>query len=358
MIRQLLDGDYAGLELVHVPMRFSASTSEMGKPAVKKVIQLLLVIGRIWKARMLTGSRVLYYPPAGPNLIPVLRDTVILLATRWAFKRVIFHFHAGGVSEYVARLPWPFRALVRSAYHGADTAIVLSDLNPDDGLQLGAKTQVTLPNGIEDHAMLFTGRDRAAQPEVPEILFVGVLRESKGVSVLVDACHRLSDRAVPYRLRLVGTFDSMEYEASIRLLVQARGMANAVEFSGVLVGDEKWMAYARAQIFCFPTFFESETHGVVLLEAMQFGLPVVATSWRGVPSVVEAGETGLLVPVRDPAALADALERLLVDGNLRARMGQLGRRRYEQCFTPDRWRAAVGDILRGKGAVFAAISDQ
>ena len=88
---------------------------------------------------------------------------------------------------------------------------------------------------------------------------------------------------------------------------------------------------------------------MVLLEAMQFGLPVVATRWRGIPSVVADGVNGYLVPVRDSATLADRLARLLRDEALARRMGAAGRRAYEERFTLERFHRdlqAVFDSLR------------
>jgi glycosyltransferase involved in cell wall biosynthesis len=81
---------------------------------------------------------------------------------------------------------------------------------------------------------------------------------------------------------------------------------------------------------------------------MQFSLPVVATRWRGVPSVVVDGESGVLVPVRNPARLEAALATLLQDPDLRARMGSRGRELYLQRFTDERFRrdmeAALGEL--------------
>jgi len=69
--------------------------------------------------------------------------------------------------------------------------------------------------------------------------------------------------------------------------------------------------------FCFPTFFESETFGVVLLEAMQFSLPIVATRWRGIPSIITDGDNGFLVDPKDPIGLSEKLETLLRDPAMR-----------------------------------------
>ena len=79
-------------------------------------------------------------------------------------------------------------------------------------------------------------------------------------------------------------------------------------FLGTRTGTRQGRCFLDSDVFCYPTHFESETFGLVLLEAMQFELPIVATRWRGVPSSVEDGENGFLVPVRDPPRWPTRLE--------------------------------------------------
>lgn len=71
---------------------------------------------------------------------------------------------------------------------------------------------------------------------------------------------------------------------------------------------------------------------------MMFNLPVVATDWRGLPEIVIEGQTGFLVPPKDAENLADRLERLILNPELRISMGKAGRRRYEKCFTVQKFR--------------------
>jgi glycosyltransferase involved in cell wall biosynthesis len=92
--------------------------------------------------------------------------------------------------------------------------------------------------------------------------------------------------------------------------------------------------YRRAALFVMPSYYE--TFGISCLEAMAFGLPVVATRAGGLPEVVEDGVTGLLVPPGDSAALADAICRLLADADLRQRLGETGRERVVANFTAER----------------------
>ena len=348
MMENLLRSSFEGVEIQHVRMAFSRTMGELGRPRARKLALLPVVILQIVLAR-LRGGRVLYYPPAGPEKVAMYRDLVLLLATRWMFPKTIFHFHAGGISELYPTLGPGLRWLFRRAYFSPDIAIRTSALAPPDPALIGARVEVVVENGIEDVA------PRPPLPPSPDrahpatILYVGLLRESKGVLVLLDACALLRARGLAFRLELVGAVPSPEMETRLRRTVRDRGMEDVVVFRGVLVGKAKHDAFAAADIFCFPTFFESETFGVVLVEAMQFSLPVVATAWRGIPAVVEDRVTGFLVPVADSEALAERLAQLIAEPSLRQAMGSRGRARYESRYSLPRFRddmQAVFELLR------------
>ncbi len=115
--------------------------------------------------------------------------------------------------------------------------------------------------------------------------------------------------------------------------IAKNGLTGKVEFLGVLSGAEKHARFAACDVFCFPSWFEAESFGLVLVEAMQFAKPVVSTLWRGIPSVVENGVNGYLVPVQDADAVAEKLLALARDPDLRRRMGEAGRRIFEERFT-------------------------
>lgn len=340
MIENMLLGRYERLRFHRVRMAFSRDMDEVGRVSFAKLLHLPALIARIAWARWRSGSRVLYYPPAGPDLIPFYRDVAILLATRWMFERTVFHFHAGGIGELYDRLSPIGRGLYRLAYRGVDLAILLSPLSPPDDVALGARHRAIVPYGIPDYAAQRRFSVDEATPEVragpPRILFVAVHRESKGLDVLLDAADELIRRGVDFRLECLGRFVSADYEVRVRGRVRGE-LARRVQFAGVRTGADKWAAFERADLLCLPSFFESETLGLVVIEAMQFGLPVVATRWRGIPFVVQPGRTGELVPIRDSAALADALETQIQDAKLRERMGANGRKRYLAEFTMDRW---------------------
>lgn len=356
MIRQLLDHPPPDTTLSHVRMAFSGDMDSVGKVRWRKFAHLAGVVTRILVARIWRRPAVLYYPPAGPGRVPVYRDLVILGLTRWAFRRTIFHFHASGLSQIHSRLTRVERWLFRHAYFRPDVAIQTSSANPPDGAFLQARHVVNVPYGLPDEFPRFQQRAAAerAGERAPRILFVGALYETKGLRVLMEAAGRLRAAGLDFRLDCVGRFESPDFEAEMQAMGRAGALAGRVAFPGVLTGDAKWRLYAHADVFCLPSFFESESFGLVNLEAMMFALPVVSTRWRGIPTVVSDGESGLLVPVRDPVALADALARLLRDAALRERLGAAGRRLYTERFSLDVWRRGMAQAFAladaGEGA--------
>lgn len=331
MIARLLELRSDRVLLFHVRLAYSDDIGSVGKFAFRKVWILFSTILKVWTARLRHGTQVLYYPPSGPAKVPVLRDIVFLLATRWMFRKVVFHFHAGGVSEFASQLPGILRPLFRLAYRKPDLVIRTAPQNPDDGAAFGARRNVVVPNGVED--MRGTVPESMAQPGQPlNILFTGVMTEGKGVLVALEGFKLATEQGLDARLGMMGKWSSESFRVRCEGFVQQHGLGDRVEFIGVLSGPEKFARFAACDIFCFPSFYDAETFGLVLLEAMQFAKPVVSTLWRGIPSVVADGSSGYLVPIREPKVVAEKL-LLLRDPELRRTMGLEGRRIFEREFT-------------------------
>jgi glycosyltransferase involved in cell wall biosynthesis len=330
MIEQMLAGTYRHIRFHHVPLTFSRELADVGRFQLAKLGHLPVVIGRIWWARFRYGARILYHPPAGPRLIPVLRDLVILLLTRPLFPATVFHFHAGGLSELLPRLPRPLRWLAWLAYRQPELAIRIAAATPPDAAAISAHREVLIPNGIADAC------PNGPPPRPPligravRLLFVGNLLETKGVLVLIEALRLLATRGVAFEATLVGAPVSSAFETRLHAAISAAGLTDHVHLTGLLTGAAKAAASASADIFCFPTFYEAEAFSVVVIEAMLYSLPVVTTNWRGLPDLVLDGVSGRLVPPRDPEALAQAIAQLLADPDQLQRMGAAGRAAYQR----------------------------
>ena len=175
---------------------------------------------------------------------------------------------------------------------------------------------------------------------VPTVLFVGRLVERKGVAHLIEAVARLRER--PLRLVIVG--DGPE-RPRLEALARSSGALDRVEFRGRVSDAELQRAYRDADVFVLPSVLDArgdtEGLGVVLLEAMNYGIPVIASRIGGIVDIVVEGETGLLVPPGDEAGLAAALDRVLGDPAFASRLGEAGRRRLAEQFS---WDAIVSRL--------------
>jgi len=343
MIEHLLSGKYRNVRLVHVRMAFSKKMDSAGRFKVSKLWELFSVLTRIVVARVWKMAQVLYYPPAGPDLVPVWRDIVLLVVTRWMFRATIFHFHASGLSEVYETIPRPLRFLFRVAYSRPDVAVCMSGRTAKDAKFLKSRQEFIVPYGIEDDAARWiTSRNPA--DVVAHILFVGVLREDKGIFVLIRACHLLFQAGVRFRVTCVGEFGSEEFRSSLMKYLATNGLTECIAFPGVLSGDAKFAAYSKADIFCFPSFFHSEAFPVVLLEALSFALPIVCTDWRGIPDIVD-DRCAFLVPIQDEFAVADKLRVLIENPDQRHTMGMAGRKRFLERFTLERYFASLQPVF-------------
>jgi glycosyltransferase involved in cell wall biosynthesis len=194
---------------------------------------------------------------------------------------------------------------------------------------------VVIPYGVQSGrlapAEAIARRAAAIRNEhhAPIALFVGRLVAYKGVDVLLEAM-----RGVPAVALLVGNGPQRE---ALQQKAKALGLSDRVKFLGEVTDDELAALYHACDIFVLPSITRQEAFGVVQLEAMASGKPVISTDLgTGVAWVNQHGETGLVVPPGDALALRDAMQRLLADPALCATMGAAAAHRARSVFSVDR----------------------
>lgn len=165
-------------------------------------------------------------------------------------------------------------------------------------------------------------------PAKPGIVLgtVAHLSREKGHGTLLEAARLLAGRGLSFHLVLVGEGRLRE---TLQTMARQFGLADRVTFTGFRQDSEALMR--QFDVFCLPSL--SEGLSSAILAAMASGQPVVSTRVGGIPELVQEGETGYLVSPDAPEELADALARLIGDGELRRKLGGAGRKRIESCFT-------------------------
>jgi len=270
------------------------------------------------------------------------RKAPFLLLARLFAVPVVLHLHSGRYEGFLRRQPPWRRRLIGRLFGRADRVVVLGSRMRalvTDEIGVPAARVAVLANAVPVPPAVPL-RDDA----VPLVLFLGELSADKGVPDLLRALAAPALSGLPWRAVLAGAGDR---DAAVRLAAEL-GIAGRVVLPGWQddAATRAWLA--QAEIGVLPSRFEGMPMAV--LEGMAWGLAMVATPVGEVPDLLVEGESGLLVPVGDVQALAEALARLLQDRALRRALQRAARARAERDFAVDAYARRLARLHRDVAA--------
>lgn len=214
------------------------------------------------------------------------------------------------------------------------TSAILSDMESAYQLSIDKKKLALLPFGIP--SPISSAVIEKKQKDEIQLLFVGRFEQRKGIDLILESLPYLLEQFKQLRIICIGdnSIPAAHGRPYLHDFLETYGTADwidRVNFLGHVDDTTLEQAYANCDIFIAPSRYES--FGLIYLEAMRFGKPCIGTIAGGIPEVVSDGETGILVPPGEAIALRLAIEKLIVDENLRVILGENGRRRYQEQFT-------------------------
>ncbi len=301
------------------------------------------------------------YVATAHNRTALLRDLPLVLTVRRGRPPLVLHLHGSECDRLGAPGARLFTALSRllvrraaavmllsaqerrawqAACPHVEFAVVMNPFVPTTRVAGGAVPQESAPAEAAPAAAPVVPPPGAAPAAAPHLFTVARLIPEKGVFDLLDALAIVCTHR-PCRLTIAGAGPARD---ELQRRIADRGLADSVTLAGYLSGDALDDAYRRADLFVLPTYF-AEGFPLSVMEAMSYGLPIVTTPIRGCADSLKAGENALFVPERDPAALAAAIERLLDDDDLRARMARANAAKVAE-FAPQRVLPRYAEILR------------
>lgn len=335
MIDYMLKSECKNVKFYHVRMSFSKEMDERGKYSIYKIMHSFSIILKVYYLKIKYQIDILYYPPSNLPRICVYRDSFILFFTRFLFKKTIFHFHAAGISDEFQKLRFFERKFIYLIYNKPDLAITSSKFNPADGDFFNSKKTLIIPLGIPDENKFPQSKNKDLKHI--NILFMGLMNSTKGEGYLLDAIYILKKKDYNVKLLLAGKFESEEYKKHYFNKIREYSLTDCVEYKGVVSGTDKRNLFLNSDIFCYPSFFSCESFGIVLLEAMQFNLPLVATRWRGIQSIVKNNKNGFLVDIKSAQQIAEAIEFFLLNKDKLVVFGDESRKIYLENYTIDKY---------------------
>ncbi len=223
-----------------------------------------------------------------------------------------------------------------------DAFVVASNFMRDELIQNGFEEArvLVLPLGVRRQAL----PTAVPSSSIPTVLFIGQLVRGKGADLLLRALAQITS---PFSAVIVGKGNA---EDSLRTLCAKLDLVGQVEFRGWLNHEQLSSVYVGARVVAFPARWP-EPFGLVGIEAMRHGRPVVAFDVGGISDWLQHGRTGFLVPEQDITAFADALQRLLADHTLAQTMGDAGLSASSELFSFDGYIAKLKAILLPRNAL-------
>lgn len=267
------------------------------------------------------------------------RDCILIFFLRIFKVKIVFHLHNKGVSSF-SRIYFN-KILYKYVFYNSKV-ILLSDLLFPDIQELVSCNNVFIcPNGLPD---LQNKSDFPQNQIVVNFLFLSNLIESKGVFDLLNACKILHSKGYTFNCTIIGSDGDLS-SCDINETIDSYGLLGIVNCLGPKFHSEKNIYFSNADIFIFPTFYSNECMPLVLIEAMQYSLPIITTFEGGIPDLVIDGKTGFLVPQRDVKSLVARMQILIDSPQLRLEMGKAGRNNYENKFTNQIFETRLCEIL-------------
>lgn len=281
-------------------------------------------------------------------------DVIGGVAARLARRKLIWHVRDRIDGDYLPpKVVKVFRWLSRVLPHFviANSGATLRTLQHD-----GAVKGAAVPSGIDLAARMHVVHDGLSQrwaglmgprsaDDRPVIGLVGRISPWKGQHVFIRAAAKVLERNHNVRFQIIGAalFAERDYEQSVREMADSLGLQNSVEFTGFCENVAERMAALDVLVHASTL---GEPFGQVVIEGMAAGKPVIATNGGGIPEIVRDGDTGLLIPMDDHAAMADAIIRILENPELAQRLAAKGPDWVRQNFAIERTAEMVQGIYQ------------
>ncbi|MDP4289948.1 MAG: glycosyltransferase family 4 protein [Bacteroidota bacterium] len=313
----------------YINLSTSRQIGEIGKGGIVKLFRFGSILMKI-VAELLFHRPDFCYITIAVKGGPFYKDAIIVLLIRLLGVKRVFHLHNKGVLSCQSHFPERF--LYPLVFSNASVILLSQQLYPDIARYVPIDRVYYCPNGIPKLDVWQEVNQK--NNKVSELLFLSNMISSKGVFVLLDACRILKESGVSFHCTFVGDWGDIE-ESEFEQYVFRYDLQSYITYAGKKYGEEKAQYLKRADVFVFPTFYDNECFPLVLLESLQYALPVVTTNEGAISEIVEDNRTGFIVPKKDMVALSDKLEYLIRNPSIANEMGRNGQQDFLNKYTLD-----------------------
>jgi len=322
----------------YINLLASNNVSESGKFTFQKFYNFLLIFYKLFNSLVFKRPDFCYFALSTTG-IAFYKDFIFIFLIKIFRKKIVYHLHNKGVREFVKKNKinkYLYKYIFKN-----DKVILLSHLLYNDISEFVKEDKILIcPNGIPDNFKIKNNYNN----EIPVILFVSNLIKSKGVFDLLSACEILKKRSIKFKCKIIWNEGDID-KSSLLNHIYSLNIHDYVEYLGPKYGNDKYFFYNTSDIFVLPTFYKNECLPIVLIEAMQFSLPVISTFEGGIPDLIIDNKNGFLIKQNEIIALADRIEFLINYPKVSIEMGIEGRKHFLNYYTDKHFEYNLFNIL-------------
>lgn len=330
----------------YVNLAVATRLDEIGKGGWHKAKGVLKKLMEVRKAVKSVKPDLVYITPNSAG-IPFYKDFITVMMLKMMGQKVVMHFHNKGVETRQDK--WLDNWMYKRYFKDVKLILLADALYEDVKKYVKREDVFVCPNAIP----AISNANQVNENSVPNILWLTNIMKTKGIMEYLSALKILKDKGVKFQADFVGgltkEMSGDEFDSALSMM----GLNGCCTYYGPKYGDDKYSFFSQADVFVLPSY--TEAFPVSILEAMQFALPVVASNVGGVSAEVEEGVSGFLLGGEQPIMLntfrpdvceiADKLQVLLTDTDLRHKMGSAGREKFEREFTLEVFEKRMVEIL-------------
>ena len=324
----------AGCDTTIIEKKFSDKIEDVRIFSIKKILKIPRISAQLISHLVRKEYDLCFYfltiqPPS------IFVDMLFLIIIRIFGVDYIPYLHVKGFIRIGDILAQPLQYLFKKIIsHSLGTVVLGERLKADVNSLIPDKNIFVLPNAVHDINYHNINRNYHNNGIV-KVLFLSNLMPSKGPIDFLEIAKKLKRIHKKVHFYLAGPKMSNKFFSEIKQFIETESLKNIVTLTGPIYGEKKNKMFMESDIFVFPT--HDEVFGLVNLEAMRAGLPIVTTNEGSIPEIVIDGLNGFIVDPKDIDMLADRVQQLIFDQNLRNKMGHASREIYKKKFTLEQY---------------------
>lgn len=324
-----------------VKLNFSKKINELRKITLGKIIRSVGVFFHLLYNLIFFNPQIVCFTifPTGKSFY---RDSIYLLLLKFFNPKIILFIHNIGIATKAKN---KFKKKMVEQLFNNVNIIVLSVFQKRlefDKFSLKSTKIFVLKNGIE---VVNINKYISPKDDVLRLLFLSNFFDNKGLFLLVDAFQILLENNHEKKIKLIiAGQDFNENYQKLNKIIKEKKLQNFIDVKLDVFGDEKWKLYGMADIFVFPSYFV-ETSSLVVLEAMQFGLPIVASATGAISEMLIDNNEALLFLPKDKECIVQKLQYLIDNEKKRTILGNNAREEFLNKYTIDKYRNNLQEIF-------------